>query len=139
MGLPIIGDILDQVGKIASEVIVDKDKKIDIAFKLEQLKDEADKRFHEELIAQTEVNKVEAAHSSLFVAGWRPAVGWVGVFGLGYTFIISPFLGLVVDTVPTVDTNTLMTLVLGMLGIGAQRTFEKIKGVATGNLTTKNK
>lgn len=137
MGLPIIGDIIDAVKDLASEVIVDKDKKNEVFVRLEELRDKADQRFHDELMAQTEVNKVEAAHPSLFVAGWRPAVGWVGAIGLGWAFVLSPFAETVsrwfgwTGAMPVVDSGTLLTLILGMLGIGAQRSFEKVKGVET--------
>ncbi len=138
MGLPIIGDILNAVKDLASEVIVDKDKKADILFKIKELEDKANERSHQELMGQIDVNKEEAKHSSIFVAGWRPALGWTGATGIAYSFIVAPFLDIWLN-VPELDTGTLMTLVLAMLGIGAQRSYEKVKGVATNDMTTKNK
>lgn len=129
MGLPIIGDIITAVKDLAGEVIIDKDKRNEILFKLKELEDKSNDRLHEELMGQIDVNKTEAAHPSIFVAGWRPAIGWVGATGLAYTFVISPFIS-IFTTVPVLDTGSLMTLVLAMLGIGAQRTYEKINGVA---------
>ena len=132
--IPILGDILKgvfgTVKDLASEVIVDKDKRNEILFKVKELEDKADSRLHDELMGQIDVNKQEAAHPSIFVAGWRPAIGWVGAIGLGYSFVIAPFIS-IFTTVPELDTGSLMTLVLSMLGIGAQRTYEKVKGVAT--------
>ena len=137
MGIPIIGDIINAVKDLAGEVIVDKDKKNELNVRLQELADKANQRLHEELLAQAEINKVEAAHPSIFVAGWRPAVGWIGAIGLGWQFVFAPFVETIAKffnwtgTMPVVDTESLMMLVLGMLGIGAQRTFEKVKGVET--------
>jgi hypothetical protein len=85
-------------------------------------------------VAQIEVNKVEAG-TDLFRGGWRPAVGWVCVLGLGYQLVIRPVLpwlvrvaGGEVPDLPSIDTDTLMVLLTGMLGLGGLRTFEKVKG-----------
>jgi hypothetical protein len=86
--------------------------------------------------SQIEVNKQEAAHDSVFVAGWRPAVGWTCVAALAYTFVIYPLL-LWVSTVfaphmtppPLTVDQMIYELLFGMLGIGALRTFEKVRGV----------
>lgn len=85
---------------------------------------------------QAEINKVEAAHSSIFVSGWRPAIGWVGAIGMGYNFLIYPFLDWaltiagVTTSLPKPDSETLMALVYAMLGIGAMRSFDKWKGTS---------
>jgi hypothetical protein len=89
---------------------------------------------------QLEINKVEAQHGSLFVAGWRPAVGWICGIALGWNFIVHPMLlwiafvvpDIPVDlsTAPQLDTGELMTVLLGMLGLGGLRTYEKRVGVA---------
>jgi hypothetical protein len=87
-------------------------------------------------LAQIHVNREEAANASIFVSGWRPAVGWVCVAGLVYNFVVYPFLLWLVAayefkfTPPPILHDTLMELVLGMLGLGALRTVEKWKGVA---------
>lgn len=82
-------------------------------------------------LAQIDVNKTEAANSSPFVSGWRPAVGWVCVLGLLYSFLVRPLLGYFGGTVaPPIDMGDLLILLGGMLGFGGLRTFEKIKGVA---------
>jgi hypothetical protein len=86
-------------------------------------------------LAQIEVNKVEAQHSNWFIAGWRPAVGWTCVVGLIYNFILYPLLLWFVAVTgasiqpPPMFSDNLMELVLGMLGLGALRTYEKFKGV----------
>lgn len=88
-------------------------------------------------LGQIEVNKVEAASQSLFVAGWRPFIGWVCGVGLAYTFILSPFIRFIAiiamdapPEFPKLDTSDLNTILLGMLGLGGLRTFEKVKGVS---------
>lgn len=134
----LLGDLVSPVTDIIGKAVVDKDKKKELEYKLKELIDKADQRYHEELIAQTEINKVEAAHASVFVAGWRPFIGWISGTGLGYHFIVSPILetilkatGWYTEALPELDTPTLMTLVLAMLGVGAQRSFDKYKGVDT--------
>lgn len=83
------------------------------------------------LLAQTEINKVEAANASVFVAGWRPAIGWVCALAMAYQYLLRPFLMAFNPalTFPGLDDN-LWQLLAGMLGLGGLRTFEKINGVA---------
>jgi len=88
--------------------------------------------------AQIAVNQAEAASGNLFIAGWRPAVGWVCVFALAYQYIVAPLapwllnaFGVAVPKLPGLD-DTLWQLLAGMLGFGSLRTFEKLKG-AEGN------
>ena len=143
MGIPILGDIIGAVKDIVGEVVVDKDKKNELNVRLKELEDKTDERFHQELMGQIEVNKVEAAHPSVFVAGWRPAVGWISATGLGWQFVLAPFTETVArwvgwtGTMPVVDTESLMMLILGMLGIGAQRSFDKMKGTGTDGVQRK--
>lgn len=87
-------------------------------------------------LGQLEVNKAEASSLDNFRAGWRPAVGWVCAFGLGYQFLIRPlatfalaFNGIDVP-MPSLEMETLMTLLFGLLGLGTLRTVEKVKGPA---------
>ncbi len=84
--------------------------------------------------AQIAVNQEEAKSGNLFIAGWRPAVGWVCVVALAYQYIVAPLapwllnaFGLHVPALPGLD-ETLWQLLSGMLGFGALRTFEKVKG-----------
>lgn len=85
---------------------------------------------------QLEVNKTEAANSSLFVAGWRPFIGWTCGAAFAYKFVLAPFVVLVLDAMgthlvlPVLDFTEMSTVLLGMLGLGAMRTTEKVKGVA---------
>lgn len=89
------------------------------------------------LAGQLEVNKVEAAHKSLLVAGWRPMVGWICAAALGYNYVIYQVLKTVValsmespPELPVMDTGELMPLLLGLLGLAGYRTYEKRTGVS---------
>ena len=141
MAIPIIGDIITAVKDIVGEVVVDKDKRIEINYKLQELEDKAQQRMHEELMAQAEINKTEALHDSVFVAGWRPFIGWVSGVGVAWTFVASPIAEWVSrlwgwkGAMPELETGQLMALVTAMLGVAGYRTFEKVKGVNTTSLT----
>lgn len=116
---------------VLNRVIPDPAERMKMQIELAKLADAEASRESAERIAQTEVNKVEAASSSLFVAGWRPAVGWACVAGFVYTTIVAPLTGAGVA-----DVTFLRDVLLGMLGINvAARSIEKIKGVAQNTLT----
>jgi len=85
---------------------------------------------------QREINRVEAASASLFVAGWRPAIGWVCALALGFQYLVRPLLAWAggvwwpqVPGLPGID-DALWQLMFGMLGLGGLRSFEKTRGVA---------
>ena len=87
-------------------------------------------------LAQLEINKTEAAHRSIFVAGWRPFIGWSCGFALAYTYVVQPIAvfalaqtGYLID-LPTLSMSEMMPVLMGMLGLGGLRTFEKFKRVA---------
>ncbi|MDA5194107.1 3TM-type holin [Govanella unica] len=90
----------------------------------------------EPAMLQAEINKIEAAHRSVFVAGWRPFIGWVCGAGFAWAFIFQPILNWAVVvyglsiTPPDIVTDDMMELVIALLGLGAMRTFEKSKGRA---------
>ena len=91
--------------------------------------------------AQIEVNKTEAAHPSVFVAGWRPAVGWCCVCALSYNFILYPFLlwftfafGVDIANAPQLEIGPLIAILTGMLGLSINRTYDKVKGVARSSI-----
>ena len=84
---------------------------------------------------QLDINKVEASHRSIFVSGWRPFLGWVSGLSIGYVYLFQPLLdmilqmfGVEVDWV-VLDLGQLMPLILGILGLGGLRSFEKAKGL----------
>jgi hypothetical protein len=124
--------LIGPVSGLLDKFIEDKDKKNAIAFELSAM---AEKHAQALAKAQLEVNKTEAAHKNLFVAGWRPAVGWVCVLGMASNFMVIPLanfaLALVESTVvvPILDLTQMMPVLMGMLGLGAMRTVEKAKGV----------
>lgn len=87
-------------------------------------------------LAQIEVNKIEAGSSSLFIAGWRPMVGWVCGAGLAYAAILEPIARFIATVVcayvgvfPVIDTGITLQILMALLGLGGMRTFEKFKGV----------
>ena len=119
--------------------------------KLEELKqtgDLAQLNAHVQLmLGQLKVNEAEAQHKSIFVAGWRPFIGWVGGLALAWQFILYPMMiwvwkilqvkGLIPDGVvppPVLDTSALFTIITGMLGIGAMRSYDKSKGTQTDSI-----
>lgn len=136
----IIGDFLKElispVTDIIDKTIVDKDEARERKVRLAELADRTEERFHEAMLAQVEVNKEEAKHSSIFVAGWRPFVGWTGGVGLAYASIAEPLMRFITKVngytgeFPVLDTTMLITVLTGMLGIAGMRSFEKYKGVA---------
>jgi len=79
---------------------------------------------------QTKINEIEAQHRTVFVAGWRPFIGWVCGVALAYNFVIRDlFIWAIKPEVvpPALQMEHLMTVLLGMLGLGGLRTYEKIK------------
>ena len=120
-----IGGIVQTVGKVADDLFTSDE---------ERLKAELDS-FNAEtarLQGQTDVNKIEAASLSLFVAGWRPAIGWICGLSLGYVSIFEPigrFIAQVMygynGTFPAIDTTITMQILVGMLGLGLYRTMDK--------------
>lgn len=144
MDLMGIGSIIEGVGRVADSLITTDKERLEMALEERRL-DLKEKRIDQETdLAQVEVNKIEAASTSIFVSGWRPAVGWVGVFGLAYQFLGYPLMqwlwafGQSYDIIPKglnpppdLDVEQLMTLLAGLLGFGGMRSFEKHKGVAS--------
>ena len=124
--------LIGPVTGLLDKFIEDKDKKNAIAFELSTM---AERHAQELAKGQLEVNKVEAAHKNMFVAGWRPAVGWVCVAGMAGNFILIPFANFTLAlsnsdiTVPLIALSEMMPVLMGMLGLGAMRTVEKTKGV----------
>lgn len=100
-----------------------------------------------ERIAQMGVNAKEAENKSLFVAGWRPAVGWICAIAIGWQFILMPVFAAVISFIAmyngvqvdlsgllTFNTAELMPLLIGMLGLTVSRSYEKVAGVASNNM-----
>jgi len=117
----LIGPITGILGKF----VEDKDQRNALAHEIATM---SEKHALELAKGQLSVNATEAAHKSLFVAGWRPAIGWICGFALMYSTILAPIIGIWV-VVPPVDSSLLTSVLMGMLGLGAMRTAEKVKGV----------
>lgn len=85
------------------------------------------------LLGQIEINKIEAASTKWWVAGWRPFIGWICGFSLFYSFVFQPLLLFIVlsygktMTLPPLEMSALMTILLGMLGLGMMRSYDKGK------------
>lgn len=116
----VVNDALGGVNKILDTVVTTSSErgKIDIEFQS----------------LQTKINELESNHASLFVSGWRPFVGWICGLGIGFNFVLRPILNYILlvfyPTTPimeSLDMGVLSTLITGMLGFGAIRTYEKIK------------
>ena len=130
--MSILNSLIGPVTGLLDKFIEDKDKKNQIAYELSTM---AEKHAQELAKGQIEVNKAEAAHKSLFVAGWRPAIGWVCVLGMAGNFITIPITNMILElmgsgvTVPLIPTAEMMPILMGMLGLCAMRTVEKTKNV----------
>ena len=129
----LITSLVGPVTGLLDKFIEDKDQKSALAHEIATM---GERHAQESLLAQLEINKAEAASGSLFKGGWRPFVGWICGFALLYHFILSPMIifiitltGATIPPLPEFDMGSLMTVLLGMLGIGGLRTFEKQKGL----------
>lgn len=119
----LIGPLTD----LFSEFIEDKDKANELAHKAATL---VATQAHENAMGQLEVNKQEAAHKSMFVAGWRPFIGWVCGVAMATNYLGVPIAGAFGVVLPVLDITTMFPVLLGMLGLAGLRTGEKIKGVS---------
>ncbi len=149
MGLNLnpIGGIIEAVGKVADDLITSDQERLQadlagMAIGLDAAKVDAGL-----IQGQQKINEMEAQHASIFVAGGRPALIWVGATSLAYQFIVHPLLTwgwawlqalnwvpLTVSPPPMIGTESLMVLLSAVLGISTQRTFEKVRGVSRANL-----
>ena len=121
---------LEAVGNVLDKLFTSKDEKLtneEVSMRL----------MNEPSIAQVELNKIEAKHRTIFVAGWRPFIGWICGYALLYNFIIRDIASWIIavwfPTIkhpPELAITHLMTVLMGMLGIGGLRTYEKMKGVS---------
>ena len=113
---------IEAIGKILDNIITTPGEVLDKKAIMERL---AQKPY----LAQIELNKIEAQHRSLFVAGWRPFIGWVCGVGLSFPFVINPlFQWLTGQPGPDLPISALMSLVTALLGLGGLRTVEKLTG-----------
>jgi len=126
--MSIINALIQPVTSILDKVIPDADTKQRIAHEIAT-------QVHTIAQAQIEVNKTEAKHKDLFVAGWRPAVGWTCCLGMAGNFLVIPMANFTLAlsgstiAVPLIDLSTMIPVLMGMLGLGGLRTYEKTKGI----------
>ncbi len=141
--LSIIQLLLPTISTILTRIIPDQAKASEASIEIQKAmldqQADLDRALYEAARAQAEVNLKEAEHPSLFVAGWRPATGWICVLGMLYSFAGQPTIAWMSALLggpapPVVDTGVLVTLLSGMLGLAGVRTFEKVRGVERINL-----
>jgi hypothetical protein len=128
-----IGAGIAAISKLLDKIIPDKTAANTAKLELLRLEAEGDIQL---AVGQQEINKIEAANPSIFVSGWRPAVGWVSVIGVCWNVIGQPFFAWVSGMVeipvpPQADIELLLFLLGTLLGVSGLRTAEKIKGVAS--------
>ncbi|WP_257293648.1 holin family protein [Endozoicomonas sp. YOMI1] len=112
------------VGNVIDGLFTSDEERLDKQAVLERIRQQP-------ALVQAEINKVEAGHRSVFVAGWRPFIGWVCGVGLAFIFVINPILQWWTGKPgPVMAMDSLMELVLALLGLGALRTVEKRMGTS---------
>ena len=131
--MSLISSLIGPATSLLDKFIEDKAQKMALAHEISTM---AERHAQELAKGQLEVNKVEAASKSMFVAGWRPFIGWVCGIGFLANFILIPManfglaLAEVSITIPMIDTTQMMPVLMGMLGLGAMRTVEKVQKVS---------
>ena len=141
--LPGIGSIVQAVGSVIGDLVTTDKERLDAQIELGKQGIELRRIDAGLLTGQMEVNKAEATNASVWVSGWRPGVGWVGVAAMAYQFLLYPLLtwawaimqakGWVPAAMPPppmLDTEALWVILTGILGLGTARTVEKVKNVA---------
>jgi hypothetical protein len=119
----LIKDLIAPVTKLLDKWIPDADTKQKLAHEISTM---SDKYAQKLALAQIEVNR-EEAKGNWFQAGWRPATGWVCVAGFAVNFLISPLASAIGVTIPQADTSVMLPVLMGMLGLGTLRSYEKVK------------
>jgi hypothetical protein len=125
--LPIVGDVVSRFLPEDKEAAAKAKREIEAELTTHLAKID---------LAQLEINKNEAASRNLFVAGWRPFIGWTCGVALAYTYVLQPILVFILAQsgylvqLPQMDLSVMMPVLLGMLGLGGLRSFEKFKGVS---------
>jgi len=114
---------IEAIGKVFDQLFTSDEERLQASAVMEKLKQQPH-------ILQAEITKIEAGHRSVFVAGWRPAIGWVCAVSLSFPFVINPLMQWVTGKAgPELPTEGLISLVMALIGLGGLRTLEKIKGL----------
>lgn len=132
----ILGGVIDSVGKIIDNVWTSDKEKLELAIREKEI---------DASIAQSQmaVNQQEAAHANLFVAGWRPAIGWIGATAIAYQFLFYPLMMWIwvfgqgkgwipaaLNPPPMIKADELWVIITGMLGVAGLRSWDKKNGVS---------
>jgi hypothetical protein len=131
--MTVLNALIGPVTGLLDKFIEDKDQKAALAHEIATM---SQKYAQEIAQGQMAINEVEAASSSLMVSGWRPFIGWTCGLGMFGNFITIPFSNFVLAlleldiVIPLVPLETMMPVLMGMLGLGAMRTYEKKSGVS---------
>lgn len=131
------GDVIKAVGDTLDNLVTSDEERLEKQLELTKAERQFDylesQLVAQQNIAQTEINKEEARSGNVFVAGWRPAIGWIGAIALFYQFILYPLLlWLPLDNPPKqMEADVLYTIITGMLGIAGMRSFDKLKKTDT--------
>ena len=120
-----IQSLISPVAGLLDKFLPDKDQAASLAHEIATM---SEKHAQELSLAQLAVNK-EEAKGNWFQSSWRPAVAWICVLGMAVNFLISPLLAPLGVVVPQADTSVMMPVLMGMLGLGGLRSFEKVKKV----------
>lgn len=125
---PAILALIGPIKELISEFIPDADKQNELAH---EIATKATDQAHAISMAQLAVNQQEAAHRTIWVAGWRPFIGWVCGCGLAMNFLVIPLMPLFTDVViEPLDLATMLPVLGGLLGLGTLRSYEKVKGIS---------
>ncbi len=134
--MSILNSLIVPVTSLLDKFIEDKDQKLSLAHQISTM---AERHSQELAKGQLEINKTEAAHRSLFVAGWRPFCGWVCCLSMASNFLLIPMANFALALssspihIPLIELSEMMPVLIGMLGFGAYRTIEKRSGVQRDN------
>ena len=123
--MSLLTSIIGPATQLLDKVIEDKDQKAQLAHEIATM---AEKHSQEALKGQLEINKLDAK-GNWFQSSWLPLAGYVTVLGMAINFLVSPIAAGFGITIPQADASVMMPLLLGMLGLGCARSFERIKGV----------
>ena len=123
--MSLLTSLIGPATQLLDKVIEDKDQKAQLAHEIATM---AEKHSQEALKGQLEINKLDAK-GNWFQSSWRPLAGYVTVLGMAINFLVSPIAAGFGVTIPQADASVMMPLLLGMLGLGGARSFERIKGV----------
>lgn len=123
--MSIIASLIAPVTSLLDKWIPDADVKQQIAHELATM---SERHAQELAVAQINLN-TEEAKGNWFQSGWRPATGWVCVLGFAVNFLISPLAAGFGVIIPQADTSVMMPVLMGLLGLGGMRSFERFKGV----------